>query len=337
MRVISLVPSATEMLCLVGGRDLLVGRSHECDWPPGVESVPVLTSQRTPGGAGVTALQIDQAVRGQVSSGSSLYSLDEGLALALKPDVILTQDLCSVCSIDADSVRRMAERVSPRPRVVSLNPASVEGVLDDLLTVGREVGQEATAREAVVRLRERMYRAIEHVNPYADGPSVAVLEWTDPLFIAGHWTPQLVERAGARHPLNPTRVPEVVGSALPIAGPSQQASRTGGPSIQITAQALVESKPERLIVCPCGVPLRGSGSMTVESLVTALAQQPWWSQLPAVRAGRVALVDGNQMFSRPGPRLVDALEWLVGWLHDRPDLIPSGFPWRELSTGHPQS
>jgi iron complex transport system substrate-binding protein len=339
MRVISLVPSATEVLCLIGGRRMLVGRSHECDWPSEIQNVPVLTSQRTP--AGASASQIDEAVRGQIESGSSLYSLDAGLALALKPDVILTQDLCRVCSIDGETVREVASRMNPRPLVVSLNPGSLEDVLDDVLRVGEAVGLAREAGAAVVGLRGRVFRAMEYVNPYVQGPSVAFLEWTDPLFVGGHWTPQLIERAGGRHPLNPTVAAEGSGAAM---GP-QQANRRAGPSRCVSAAELVASRPERVIVCPCGVPLAREvrGKLTVESMAAELAGKEWWGELPAVREHRlrraevdgtkvanstVALVDGNQMFNRPGPRLAEGLEWLVGWLNERPEVIPAGFPWR---------
>jgi iron complex transport system substrate-binding protein len=320
MRVVSLLPSATELLCFVGGRSALVGRSHECDFPAGpegVEELPVLTGRRTPPGA--APAEIDRAVRDQLAGGGSLYRLNAGLLAALRPDLILTQDLCSVCSIDLETVREVAAGMSPRPRILSLNPQTVEGVLDDALRVGEAVGLGAEGRAAVVGLRERMWRAADYVNPYEDGPSVAFLEWTDPLFIGGHWTPQLIERAGGRHPLNPTVAEPGSGAA---AGP-QQASRRAGKSVRVTAEALVASTPGAVIVCPCGVGLDAAMEMT-----RALAREGWWSELSAVRAGRVAVVDGNQMFNRPGPRLVDAFEWLVGWLQGRPALIPAGFPWR---------
>src|SRR5262249_52332745 len=149
----------------------------------------------------------------------SLYTLDVGVLEALRPDVILTQDLCQVCSIDLGTVRRAAERMSPRPAIVSLNPATIEGVLDDHLAVGRAVGLERQAEEVVVGLRGRMYAAMDHVNPYTDGPRVAFLEWPDPIFVGGHWTPQLIERAGGQHPLNPTRPVESATGAGAAAGP----------------------------------------------------------------------------------------------------------------------
>jgi len=316
MRIVSLLPSATEILCLIGGRALLVGRSHECDFPLGLESVPILTSQRTPDGA--SPAEIDAAVRAQLSTNSSLYSLDTALLASLKPDLILTQDLCRVCSIDLNTVLALASTLSPAPQIICLNPQGLEDVYDDILRVGAAAGLSTQAAAAVVSLRERFFRASDHVNQFIDGPNVAFLEWTDPLFIGGHWTPQLIERAGARHPMNPTQGLPDSGAA---AGP-QAAARVAGKSIRVPPEILIASRPEALIICPCGVPLP-----QVRTMAAALSNQPWWPELSAVRAGRIALVDGNQMFNRPGPRLVDAFEWLVGWLNDRPELIPTNFPW----------
>ncbi len=327
MRVVSLLPSATEILCAIGGRRLLVGRSHECDWPPpgspeAVEPLPVLTAPRV---RFASSAQVDAEVRsvltpaGSEATATSLYTLDEDLLAALEPDLILTQDLCRVCSIDLASVRRIAERLPGRPRVVSLNPTTLEGVFDDVLTVGAAVGLEREAEALLVSLRQRLYAAGDFVNPYADGPVVAVLEWTDPLFIAGHWTPQLVERAGGRHPLNPTTPLREAGAA---AGPIGTTLRKAGRSITIPPEALVAVRPEFLVIAPCGLDLDLTRRETA-----ALTRAPWWNQLPAVAQGRVALVDGNQMFNRPGPRLVDAFEFLVGLLNDRPGVIPAGFPW----------
>lgn len=324
MRVVSLLPSATETLCLIGGESLLVGRSHECDFPPGVSTRPALTAQRThsPSDSPINASDIDRQVRAALSAGESLYTLDSHRLAKLRPDVILTQDLCEVCSIDLASVQRVAAGLIAAdgrpPAVVSLNPHSVEDVLEDILKVGDAVGLgDAAAREAG-RLRERMYRAIEHVNPFTDGPNVAFLEWTDPLFIGGHWTPQLIERAGGRHPLNPTVPVEGSGAGAGM----QLAARKAGKSIRIPTDVLASSRPDALIICPCGV-----GLEQTRTLAEALAREPWWASLPAVRNGRVALVDGNHYFNRPGPRLVDALEFLVGWINGIPSLIPETFGW----------
>ncbi|MFK7960458.1 MAG: ABC transporter substrate-binding protein [Phycisphaerales bacterium] len=318
-RVVSLLPSATEALCAIGAGDLLVGRSHECDFPGGLEHLPVLTGQRT---HATTSAAIDAEVRAVrdaaeaeiaaeadadagegPSPAASLYTLDVEQLRSLQPDVILTQDLCDVCSIDLRTVRGVAATLDPSPEIVSLNPASLEDVLDDLLTVGAAVDRAAEAHTAMVRLRESWWSAIDYVNPYVDGPEVAFLEWLDPIFVGGHWTPQLITLAGASHSLN----------------------AAGGKSITVTPDALVASAPQRLILCPCG----WSIAETRRDLA-AVTGTDWWNELPAVREQAVVIVDGNQMFNRPGPRLVDALRWLVGWLNDRPDVVPDGFPVEQL-------
>jgi ABC-type Fe3+-hydroxamate transport system substrate-binding protein len=332
MRVVSLLPSATEIVLAITGRAgldgtgpvQLVGRSHECDWPPAgtpegdlLARVPSLTAART---TFTTAAEVDAAVRGQVEVSGSLYHLDVERLRALRPDVIITQDLCAVCSIDLGTVRGAAAGMDPRPSIVSLNPETFEGVLDDVLTVGAALGMEGRATEVTVGLRERAYRAEEYVNPYEHKPSVAFLEWTDPLFIGGHWTPQLIERAGGVHPLNPS-VP--VEGAGPGPGPIGQTLRRAGKSVRVPEGVLAATRPEVLIVCPCGLTLEQAWAET-----DRLSGRGWWRDLPAVRSGRVAVVDGSQMFNRPGPRLVEGLEFLVGLLTGRGEVIPAGFPWR---------
>lgn len=325
MRIVSLLPSATEIVCLLGAGDRLVGRSHECDHPPEVLPVPALTAQ-TWENSGLSPGEIDRVVSSAVSApGSaeqggarSLYSLDVDRLHSLQPDLIITQDLCSVCSIDVASVRGAAARMTPAPQVLSLNTSTFEGLFEDVMAIGRVLGVERRASDVVVALRERFFHAADFVNPFDRAPRVCVLDWADPLYVAGHWTPQLVERAGGEHPLNPT-------SAMPGAGAGaggQMAHRFAGPSRRISADDLIAAAPEAIVLCPCGVALRD-----IPAHLAIMERQAWWSQLPAVGTGRVALVDGNQMFSRPGPRLVDAFEWLVGWLNDRPQLIPAGFPW----------
>ena len=329
MRVVSLLPSATEAIALLLGDDActpsarrahLVARSHECDFPtdPALAALPALTAPRT---RFESPAQIDRDVRAQLASGQSLYTLDEARLAELAPDLIVTQDLCAVCSIDLSTVRQIAARLPRPPRIISLNPETFEGVLDDLLTLGDALNIPDRARDVTTQLRQRVYAAEDFVNPYAHKPSVAFLEWTDPLFIAGHWTPQLIERAGAVHPLNPT-VPRPGSGAG--AGPVGQTLRAAGKSIAIPPEILAATRPDHLIICPCGVSLDAAIALTHD-----LARHDWFRNLPAVQNQRVAVVDGNHMFNRPGPRLVDAFEFLVAWLNDRPDIIPAGFPWRE--------
>lgn len=321
MRVVSLLPSATEILAAVGGDSLLVGKSHECDHPTGVEGLPVLTASRT---TYTTAAAVDREVSGMLAEGdaaTSLYHLDTDRLRALRPDLILTQDLCRVCSIDLDAVRRAAGDMDPRPEILSLNPTSFEGVLDDVIRVARAIGREDAGRAAVVALRERLHRAADHVSMFADPIPTLFMEWTDPVYVGGHWTPQLIERAGGAHTLNPT-------APIPGAGAgtaAQGSFREAGPSRRVTTEEIVASAPQAIIIAPCGLALDA-----VRAEARILRASPWFQSLPAVRVGRVALVDGSQMFNRPGPRLVDAFEFLVGFLHGLPHLIPPDFPWEPL-------
>ena len=322
-RVVSLLPSATESLCAIGGEHLLVARSHECDYPASITHLPALTRPRVHDTAGPNAAaSIDAQVRAALTTQQSLYELDEPLLRSLRPDVILTQDLCNVCSIDLASVNRLVLTLDPPPRVVSLSPETFEGVLDSLLTIGQAVGLAPQAAARVTALRDQVYTATDFTAHFTDGPNVAFLEWTDPLFIGGHWTPQLIERAGGRHPLNATRPLREAGAA---AGPIGTTLRIAGKSIRIPAEVLVASRPDVLIICPCGLPL--DRAITEAN---RLREHAWFRDLPAVRTGRVAIVDGNQHFNRPGPRLVEAFKFLVGYLNDRPELIPPDFAWAAL-------
>ena len=281
-RVVSLLPSAPELLVAIGAEDWLVGRSHECDWPESIRDRPALTGQRTEATA---SAEIDAQVRAALQEGDSLYTLDIEALRALRPEVILTQDLCEVCSIDLKTVRGAARTMSPQPEVVSLDPKTLSEVLDDLLKVGQALGLERAAQEARDALWARVEGATKAARP--DAPSVAFIEWMAPIFVGGHWTPELIERAGGAHPLNPQ----------------------GAKSVVITPEALMASAPDYLVCAPCGYTLE----QTLREWET-MTELPGWDALPAVKAGRVLLADGNALFNRPGPRLVDALEALSRWL-----------------------
>lgn len=325
MRIVSLIPSGTEIVALLGASDALVGRSHECDHPPEITDRPALTAQNThyDPQSGTDAKAIDTQVAQATESGQSLYTIDEATLAELRPDVIITQDLCSVCSIDLDSVRRVADRLDPQPRIISPNPQSVEDILDDIYRVGEAIGMGERAMHEAVKLRQRMDRAEEHINPYDDGPVCGFMEWTDPIYIAGHWNVQLIERAGARHPLNETVIKPGSGAAV---GP-QQAERVAKHSIAVPSEIFAATEPRYLVIAPCGLTLEQARLETD----TLHRTQAWFRDLPAVRDGRVAVVDGNQMFNRPGPRVVDALEFMVAFLNDRPHLIPDAFPYERWS------
>lgn len=321
MRIVSLIPSGTEIVALLGATDALVGRSHECDFPPEITHVPALTAQNThyDPESGIDAKAIDAQVASATQSGQSLYTIDEEKLAELAPDLIITQDLCSVCSIDLDSVRRVASRLPSNPRVLTLNPKSIEDILDDIYRVGDAIGMSEQAMHQVVKLRQRMDRAEEHINPYDDGPVCGFMEWTDPIYIAGHWNVQLIERAGARHPLNAAVAKPGSGAAV---GP-QQAERLAGHSIAVKNEIFAATKPRYLVIAPCGLTLDQARHETNQ----LFKNHAWFRDLPAVKDNRVAIVDGNQMFNRPGPRVVDALEFMVALINDRPNLIPEGFPY----------
>ena len=308
----------------------LVGRSHECDWPDGagLESLPVLTASRT---AFTSSAEVDAAVRNHLESGQSLYTLDEAKLAALEPNLILTQDLCDVCSIDLGTVRRIAERLSPQPQVLSLNPETLEDVFDDAFRIGDAIGMKDEALELTGRWHNRIDAVQDHVPAFAPPKQVVFLEWTDPLFIGGHWTPQLIERTGGSHALNPALA---AGRRATGAGPAGQSMRRAGKSIRVDGRAVAAVGPEVLLIAPCGLDLP-----TCIAEADKLVGQDWFESLPAVRArtggtnepGSVWCINGNQMFNRPGPRLIDAFAFLVGIINNRPELIPSNFPaarWR---------
>ena len=309
MRVVCLLPSASDTLIFIGGASLIVGRSHECD-NPSISHLPLLTSQ-------VHAFQSSRQMHEAVSSemrdlaGNGLYTIDEDLLHQLAPDVIITQSLCSVCSVDCAVVERIVKRMKTPPTVLSLNPSCLEDVIDDVERVGAAVGMAEEGRQAAQGLRQRVQAAQDHVTSLGQlsPQSVAFLEWTDPIFPAGHWTPQLISMAGGSHPLNP---PLGHGAALP--------------SSEIKPEALVSSDPDWVIICPCGLDL----DMAVKES-QGITSTSWWKEMKAVKLGQVVLVDGNQHFNRPGPRLVDALEWLVSILCKKPDVAPRDFPWRPWS------
>jgi len=309
LRVASVLPSATEILCFIGGSKLLVARSHEDNYPKEITHLPIITGQKT---TFTTSGDVDKQVSIALTTGQSLYTLDTEQLSAARPDVILTQDICSVCAIDLPTVQRIAAEMSPSPKVVSLDPLNIEDVLYNLTQLGKELGMQEQAAAALARLRSRIAKVDDCVaawktkpeNALLEVPNVAFIEWPDPLYVGGHWTPQLIERAGGRHPLNPSK-----------------GSDGGGKSFAVPASKLIESDPDLIIICPCGLDL----AATRQEAAT-FQELEWWNSLRAVKAGRVALVDGDAMFNRPGPRLIDALEWLCATLLDQKDMMPADFP-----------
>lgn len=295
MRIVSLLPSATEIVCDLGLGDDLVGVTHECDHPPFVAGLPKVTRTLIPHDAGNR--HIDALVRERLKTRRALYTLDLPTLERLAPDLIVTQALCDVCAVAEAEVTAAACSLPGRPRVINLEPVSLEDVLDTVRAVGRAAGVSDRGEAVVSDLRRRIDAVAARSERVADRPRVVLLEWLDPPFSCGHWSPELVRLAGGD---------EVIG-------------RAGRPSRTVTWEEVVAARPDVLAVACCGFSLERT---LVD--VPGLTGRPGWADLPAVRAGRVYVTDGNAYFSRPGPRLVDSLEILA----HAPDVhpLPRGLP-----------
>jgi iron complex transport system substrate-binding protein len=300
MRIVSLLPSLTELVCSLGHTNDLVGVTHECDYPPVVERLPRVTRSRIPTSASSGA--IDAMV---VAEGGQLYELDAGLLASLRPDLILTQTQCDVCAVNERRVRDVAATLPGSPSVESVNPTNLAGVHAMFRRVGDLLGARAEAQSIVDKF-EATAAEIAHRRSGDCATSVALLEWFDPPFAAGHWNPELIALAGGR---------EVLG-------------RAGAPSRRLTWLEIAEANPEAIVLCPCGFTLDRT-----ESELPGLTARPEWSALAAVRAGRVVLVDGSAYFSRPGPRLEASLRIAGSALDPRKcgDLAPA-VGWRPLDS-----
>lgn len=297
VRIVSLLPSATEIVCELGLGDQLVGVTHECDFPAFVAGLPKVTRTLIPHDA--ASREIDALVRERLQTQKTLYALDLPALERLRPDLIVTQALCDVCAVAEAEVTAAACSLPGQPRVVNLEPMSVQDVLDTLPAVARAAGVPDRAGPAVERLRRRIDAVAARTERVADRPRVVVLEWLDPPFSCGHWTPELVRLAGGD---------EVI-------------ARPGLPSRTLPWEEVVHARPDVLVVACCGF----SVDRTLAD-VPGLAARAGWADLPAVRAGRVYVTDGNAYFSRPGPRLVDSLEILAHALHPDVHPLPQGLP-----------
>jgi iron complex transport system substrate-binding protein len=286
MRIVSLVPSATEMLFALGLGSDLIAVTHECDYPPAARALPRVTRDLLP--SGLSSAEIDAAVKERTLAGESIYELDGDTLRDLGPDLIVTQALCSVCAVSYDDVRAIAEEIETRPEVISLDPHTVGEVLGDARTLAQATGRKDAAVELVQDAAARIDRvrvAVRGARPV----SVAALEWLDPPFAAGHWTPQLIEYAGGH---------DVLG----FAGEHSQERSWG----EVAAAA-----PDVVIVMPCGY----------DAKIAHREAEMHLQELAAVGAGQVVAVDAASYFSRPGPRIIDGLELLAHILH--PDRVPT--------------
>ena len=286
------MPSATEIVCELGLTDNLVGVSHECDFPGEVADLPVVTSSVIPKNA--SSNEIDESVRAHLDTHSALYSLDVDLLTRLQPDLIVTQALCDVCAVSADDVNAAVSAMAGATKVVNLEPMCLADVFETMILVGSAAGIAERARERVTELQRRVAAVEARTHSAGCEPlDVAFLEWIDPPFNAGHWTPELVRLAGGRDGLG----------------------NEGKPSSMRRWSDLVELRPDVLCIACCGFDL----NRAFEDL-PLLAARDEWDDLPCVRSGRVFVFDGNAYFNRPGPRLVNSLEALAHTLH--PDVHP---------------
>lgn len=306
MRIVSLLPSATEIVCALGLEEHLVGVTHECDFPPSVRRLPAVTRTLIP--ADATSGEIDALVRARLTTGGALYTLDLPVLEALRPDLIVTQALCDVCAVAEQEVRAAACALPGGPRVINLEPQRLADVFAAIRQVARAAGVEAAADIVVARLEARVAAVTARGAGIARRPRVALLEWLDPPFCCGHWSPELVRLAGGVEGLG----------------------REGHPSRTLEWDEVRAWAPEVVVIACCGY----SVERTLRDL-PALWRLPAWDGLPAVRAGRVYLVDGSHYFSRPGPRLVDSLEILAHALHPDVHPLPRGLP-RPVQVGTPE-
>jgi iron complex transport system substrate-binding protein len=295
VRVASLLPSATEMVCFAGAGDALVGVTHECDYPTGVEKLPHLTSSKID--PSMTSVEIDAAVEKHMTDTGSLYALNAELLEELAPDLILTQDLCDVCAVSTDLVEKAIAGLKKEPEILPLDPTSLRDVLDDAIRVGEALGRGDETSEKVAALEARLADVEQAVAGFPR-PRVGCIEWLDPPFSAGHWVPEMVD----------------------IAGGEELFARPGEPSVRLAWDEVFEAAPEVLVLMPCGF----GADRAAEEARRVLPGLPGWSELPAVKAGRVWAVDANSHFSRPAPRLVEGVEILARLLHPEASLRESG-------------
>ena len=286
-RIISLIASATEIVCALGYEDQLVGRSHECDYPPSVTRLPVCTEPKfdTVG----TSREIDQRVKNILADALSVYRVHADKLKELRPDVIVTQSQCEVCAVSLRDVEHaLCNWVGSRPQLVSLEPHTLSDVWQDIHRVAEALGEPARGDELVGRLKRRMSAILEKARALPQRPTVACIEWIDPLMAAGNWMPELVEMAGGVN----------------------RFGLAGKHSPWMTWEQLRQEDPEVIVVLPCGFDIDRS-----RREMPALTQRSDWAELRAVRNRRVCLTDGNQFFNRPGPRLAESLEILGEVLH----------------------
>jgi iron complex transport system substrate-binding protein len=283
MRIVSLLPSCTEIVCALGCAERLVGRSHECDFPPEIQSLPVCTSPRLDPAASSAA--IDAQIKSLLQGALSVYELDVARLRELRPDIILTQDQCAVCAVSlADLEKALPQVLAREAKIISVAPKRLADVWKDIQTIADALGQHEPGRAVLLQLKNRVVDVILKTCLIKKRPSVACLEWLDPLMAAGNWVPEMVELAGGR---------DVLG-------------QPGLPSGWLEWNKLVELDPDMVVMMPCGFDLERT---RLEAKV--LEERPEWRKLRAVKSKNAFVADGNHYFNRPGPRVVESIEILA--------------------------
>ncbi len=295
MRIVSLLPSATEIVCALGLEDQLVGVTHECDYPAAVRGLPTVTHTLIPTDA--SSAEIDRLVRERLAGQRALYNLDLPTLERLRPDLIVTQALCDVCAVADEEVRAAACTLPGLPRVINLEPETLSQVFEAIRQVADAAGIPARGVEVVAALTARVDEVARRAVRRGTRPRVALLEWLDPPFAPGHWNPELVRLAGG----------------ISVLGTEGVKSRT------LAWDEVIAAAPEMIMISCCGFSVERT-----RADLPLLDGVPGWAELPAVRAGRVFVVDGAAYFSRPGPRLVESLELLAHAMDPAAHPLPAG-------------
>jgi iron complex transport system substrate-binding protein len=286
MRIVSLLPSATEILFALGFNEEIVGVSHECDFPPSARTKPAVIHSRLPHNASPS--EIDALVREYVHRGESLYCVDAAVLEALAPDLVITQDLCHVCAACPDDLATALARFERRPEVLCLNPQDLGDVWRDILWVGEETCRGLRAEGLVKHIGARLAELELQLEGISERPRVGFLEWLQPLYAGGHWVPEMIARAGGEDVFSSPRTP----------------------SFRISINDVINAAPEVLLVAACGY----SAEQAREEYRTLDFPEPWYA-IPAVRNGRVYALEASSYFSRPGPRLITGIEALAKVFH----------------------
>ncbi len=292
-RIVSFLPSATEMVCALGLDDCLVGITHECDYPSSVQRKPIVVRSAVPVET-MTQAEIDKSVSERLQNGLSVYEVDEKLLQELAPDLILTQDLCQVCAPSGNEVTQALNLLPKKPQILWLTPKSLRQIADNLREIGEATGCVTKADKLIVASRASLEKIAAVTRELVSRPRVFCMEWIDPVYCSGHWVPEMVR----------------------IAGGIDQLAHEGTDSVRVSWDAVLKWAPEVLIVMPCGFHLN-----KVLELAPKLYSLPGWFDLPAVRERRVYAVDASSYFARPGPRVVEGTLLLAHLLH------PELFSW----------